>query len=66
MERTVNQLLDFLISNYRIEEISTNKELDLIHKKLVDLKLKYSNGGILGIKNSNDIIAKISKYKLAV
>ncbi len=66
MERTVNQILDFLTSNYRIEEIVTNNDLSSIHKKLIDLKMKYSNGGILGIKNSNDLIARIAKYKLAV
>ncbi|MCF8374205.1 MAG: hypothetical protein K9H64_21460 [Bacteroidales bacterium] len=66
MERTVNQILDFLTSNYGIEEINTNNELNSIHKKLVDLKIKYSHGGILGITNSNDVMARISKYKLAV
>ena len=65
MERTVNQILDFLTSTYRIEEINTNAELSTLHKKLIDLKMKYSHGGIIGIKNSRDIMSKILKYKLA-
>lgn len=66
MERTVNQILDFLTSNYRMEEIDTHGELSSLHKKLIDLKIKYVHGGMLGIKNSNDLMAMISKYKLAI
>ncbi len=66
MERTVNQILDYLISNYRIEDIKSNSELSSIHQKLLDLKNKSSKGGILEIKNFNEVIARISKYKIAV
>lgn len=66
MEQTVNQLLDVLTSNFAYEEIDKNIELKRIHDKLLELKIKYCQGGILGIKNSGVIMDKIMKYKLAV
>lgn len=66
MEQTVNQLLDILTSNFAYEEINKNIELKRIHDKLLGLKIKYCQGGILGIKNSRAIMDKIMKYKVAV
>ncbi len=66
MERTVNQILDILTSTYGFDEILKNSELKKIHKKLTDIKFRYSHGGIVGIKNADDVINRILKYKLAV
>ena len=66
MELTVNQILDYLTSNYRMEDIESNPELSSIHKKLIEIKNKSLKGGIREIENSNDIITRISKCKITV
>jgi hypothetical protein len=66
MAKTVNQLLDILISNYAFDDIRKNRELKKIHTKLTEIKFRYSNGGIVGIKNADDLVNRILKYKLAV
>lgn len=63
MELTVNQLLDSLTSQYRMDEIRERTDLRCLWDKLSQLKLKYMFGGTIRIRNSGQILDRIKGRK---